>query len=96
MTTWEDYRNGFAISSTELWLGNEHVHVMTTAGKTYTLRIELTSYDGERRIAEYEDFELDSEMNNYRLHLGGYMERSDAGYKTEPKDAQSFLYAALP
>ena len=79
MTTWKDYRNGFAISSTELWLGNEHVHVMTTAGKTYSLRIELTSYDGERRIAEYEDFELDSEMNNYRLHLGGYMERSDAG-----------------
>lgn len=91
MTTWKDYRNGFAISPSEIWLGNEHVHMITTAGKTFSLRIVLTSFDGERRIAEYGDFALDSEMNKYRLHLGDYLERSDAGIYIICVDVCTFL-----
>ena len=78
-TKWIDYKNGFVISPSDLWLGSENVHRITAYGNKYILRIELTSFSGQRRIAEYDKFYLDSEDENYRIKFGSYLERSDAG-----------------
>ena len=76
---WVQYRRGFGNVSEEHWLGNRHVHAMTTAHGKQLLRIELTSYSGGTRYAEYTDFALDSEAELYTLRIGVYRDRSDAG-----------------
>ena len=40
------------------------------------LRVELTSERGETRLAEYETFEVASEDQDYKLHIGGYIENT--------------------
>ena len=79
MKTWDEYRHGFGDVSNEFWLGNDNIHAITSSGGRFLLRIELISHDGEKRIAEYSDFSLDTAENYYKLHLGKYVSRSDAG-----------------
>ena len=77
--TWNDYRHGFGDVTSEFWLGNDNIHAITSTGGRFLLRIELTSFDGETRTAEYSDFSLDTAENDFKLHLGAYVSRSDAG-----------------
>ena len=51
--------------------GNDNVYAIT-ARKKYTLRIDLADFEGRARFAEYENFAVASEDNNYRLTLGSY------------------------
>ncbi|XP_052681392.1 angiopoietin-related protein 7-like [Crassostrea angulata] len=64
---WTDYENGFGSVTTEIWLGNQYIHELTTVGYNI-LRIELTSFAGEVTQIEY-DFSIDDKASNYRLHI---------------------------
>ena len=55
------------------------MHKLTTDGRTYSLRVELESFDGEYRFAGYNRFSIDPESDNYRLHVTGYSSLSTAG-----------------
>ena len=72
---WNDYKNGFGSTSGEFWLGNDNIHSLTTSGNQ-ELRIDLETFDGETRFAEYSGFSIDDESNNYTLRLDAYLESS--------------------
>lgn len=56
---------GFGEASGEHWLGNDFASRLT-AQQSYKLRIELSDWEGNSGFAQYEQFSLDSEAQNYR------------------------------
>ncbi|XP_049725404.1 angiopoietin-4 [Elephas maximus indicus] len=68
---WKDYKQGFGDPAGEHWLGNEVVHQLTS-GADYSLRVELQDWEGNEAYAQYENFQLGSEGQLYRLSLSGY------------------------
>ncbi|XP_072111968.1 fibrinogen gamma chain [Mobula birostris] len=80
---WIPYREGFGYlspdDSTEYWLGNEKIHLLTTqGGGPYLLEVVLKDWSNERRTAQYMDFKVGSEEDKYRLRYS-YFEGGDAG-----------------
>ncbi|XP_034057638.1 angiopoietin-2a [Gymnodraco acuticeps] len=69
--TWQEYKKGFGEPSGEFWLGNEFVSRMTTQ-QSYKLRIQLSDWEGNSEFSQYDQFSLDSEAQNYRIHLKGF------------------------
>ncbi|XP_062430723.1 fibrinogen gamma chain [Rhea pennata] len=69
---WEQYKEGFGHlspdDSTEFWLGNEKIHLITTQSTLpYTLRIELEDWSGKIGTADYASFRVGNEEDKYRL-----------------------------
>ena len=75
---WKDYKVGFGDVSSEFWMGNELIHHMT-ATHMFMLRIDLISFEHEHRFAEYADFMIENETQNYMLRLGQVTEDTTAG-----------------
>ncbi|XP_041839273.1 fibrinogen-like protein 1 [Melanotaenia boesemani] len=76
---WVEYKHGFGdlySPKGEFWLGNEPLHHLTSQGK-YDLRIDMEDFKGNRRFAEYKNFRVDDEKDQYQLHVGEYT--GDAG-----------------
>ncbi|EDO40391.1 predicted protein [Nematostella vectensis] len=69
--TWLEYRQGFGDPSGELWLGLDHIHVLTATHKN-TLRVELEDFNGTTAYAEYESFYIGPASDGYRLNIGQY------------------------
>ena len=68
---WDDYKNGFGNIAGEFWLGNEHLYEITLHGR-FDLRVDLQDFDGERRYAKYDKFEIKDEDEKFKLILGAY------------------------
>jgi len=54
--------------------GNDKLHLLTSE-RRQRLRVDLADWDGSTRYAEYDNFEVGSEAEKYRLRLrsrGGY------------------------
>lgn len=68
---WDEYKEGFGDPNYEYWLGNEKIHSLTNA-KKYALRIDLWDWEGNTAYAQYNQFTVDSEDYNYRLHVKDY------------------------
>nr|XP_061833207.1 fibrinogen-like protein 1 isoform X2 [Nerophis lumbriciformis] len=71
---WVEYKHGFGDLHSpdgEFWLGNDALHYLSSQGK-YDLRINMEDFDGKTRFAEYKNFKVDSEKDQYQLHLGDY------------------------
>ncbi|CAH1224823.1 TUBA1A [Branchiostoma lanceolatum] len=73
---WEEYKQGFGDVNGEYWLGNENIHLLTQQ-KSYTLRIDMSDWEGESRFAEYSTFRVSGESDGYRLSIHGFT--GDAG-----------------
>ncbi|XP_038593373.1 angiopoietin-2a [Micropterus salmoides] len=69
--TWQEYKKGFGESSGEFWLGNEFVSRLTIQ-QSYKLRIQLSDWEENSGFSQYDQFSLDNEAQNYRIHLKGY------------------------
>lgn len=74
---WIQYREGFGYLSpddtTEFWLGNEKIHLLTASTTMPTvLRIELVDWEGNKKYADYNMFRIGSEADKYRLTYGFY------------------------
>ncbi|XP_059422783.1 angiopoietin-2a [Carassius carassius] len=69
--TWKNYTLGFGDILGEHWLGNEIISKLTQE-KQYVLRIDLMDWEGNAAFSKYEQFSLDGEKQNYRIHLNGY------------------------
>ncbi|XP_065489302.1 fibrinogen-like protein 1 isoform X6 [Caloenas nicobarica] len=71
---WTDYEEGFGnfvLPNGEYWLGNKNLHYLTNQGN-YTLRIDLTDFEGERRFAQYARFGVAGEEHSYEMSCGEY------------------------
>ncbi|XP_028982703.1 angiopoietin-2a [Betta splendens] len=69
--TWQEYKTGFGEASGEFWLGNEFVSRLTNH-QSYKLRIQLSDWEENSGFSLYDQFSLDTEAQNYRIHLKGY------------------------
>lgn len=71
---WVEYKHGFGdlvSPEGEFWLGNDALHYLTSQGN-YDLRIDMEDFEGNQRYAEYHNFKVDHEKDQYQLHLGEY------------------------
>ncbi|XP_071361834.1 fibrinogen-like protein 1 isoform X2 [Trachinotus anak] len=71
---WVEYKHGFGdlfSPDGEFWLGNDPLHHLTSQG-TYDLRIDMEDFEGNQRYAEYKNFKVDDEKDQYQLHVGEY------------------------
>jgi len=71
-TSWSDYAGGFGDPTTDYWIGNDNLNVLTTqqSGGVY-LRIEITSFgDGSTSFADYLGFSVGTEATGYVLTSG--------------------------
>ena len=75
---WADYKNGFGNASGEYWIGLEALHNLTTA-HNYTLRVDMEDFANDTFWAEYSDFSVGPESDNYRLSISGFNAASTAG-----------------
>ncbi|VDI73471.1 Hypothetical predicted protein [Mytilus galloprovincialis] len=73
---WKDYENGFGNIDGEYWLGNKHIHSLTSSGK-YELRIDLTDMSNTKKYAVYKKFVVGGAASKYKLTVGDYS--GDAG-----------------
>ncbi|KAJ0026868.1 hypothetical protein NQD34_017868, partial [Periophthalmus magnuspinnatus] len=69
--TWGDYRDGFGDLHSEFWLGNDHIHDLTSQGE-YLLRIDLEDWSNKHKHAIYQSFRVEDEEHQYRLHVSGF------------------------
>ena len=69
---WTDYKTGFGDVEHEFWLGNEILHRLTSQ-RNYTLRIDMEDWDNNTSSAVYNMFSISSELSNYTLNVGGYI-----------------------
>ncbi|VDI30097.1 Hypothetical predicted protein [Mytilus galloprovincialis] len=73
---WESYKSGFGNMKGEHWLGNEHLHQLTSQGK-YMLRIDMSDFENNHRHAIYSQFSVGSESAGYKLDITGYSGNAD-------------------
>ncbi|MBN3316186.1 ANGL7 protein, partial [Atractosteus spatula] len=69
--SWKEYKEGFGDLHTEFWLGNDHIHDISSQGD-YSLRIDLEDWNNKHKHALYESFSIEEEVNHYRLHVSGF------------------------
>ncbi|CAH1271112.1 PKD1L3 [Branchiostoma lanceolatum] len=69
--TFSEYEQGFGNLTEEFWLGLDTLHRMTSQ-KGYSLRVDLTDWDGSTVYAEYSSFSVGSTADKYRLSISGY------------------------
>ncbi|XP_033762066.1 ficolin-2-like [Pecten maximus] len=82
---WTEYKTGFGDLTGNFWLGNVKIYSLVKLAP-YRLRIELEAWDGTVGIAEYSDFQIGSEADNYQLYVTGFSGNiSDAMYKENGK-----------
>ncbi|KAI8747662.1 BgiBFREP17.3 [Biomphalaria glabrata] len=68
---WKEYRDGFGdYNIGEFYLGNENIFKLTSTGQ-YDLRIDL-EYNNKSYFAQYEDFKVLNETDNFQLQIGKY------------------------
>ncbi|XP_046691582.1 angiopoietin-related protein 7 isoform X2 [Silurus meridionalis] len=68
---WKEYKDGFGDLRTEYWLGNRHIHDLSTQGD-YVLRVDMEDWSGKRKHALYQNFRIEDEAAQYRLHISGF------------------------
>ncbi|CAG2233571.1 Ryncolin-1,Tenascin-N,Fibrinogen C domain-containing protein 1,Angiopoietin-related protein 7,Fibrinogen C domain-containing protein 1-B,Fibroleukin,Fibrinogen-like protein 1,Ficolin-1,Angiopoietin-4,Tenascin-R,Ryncolin-2,Techylectin-5B,Fibrinogen C domain-containing protein 1-A,Fibrinogen-like protein A,Ryncolin-3,Ficolin-2,Fibrinogen alpha chain,Tenascin,Angiopoietin-related protein 2,Techylectin-5A,Ryncolin-4 [Mytilus edulis] len=68
---WTECENGFGDVHADHWLGNKHIHRLTSSGK-YELRIDLVDEDCDKRFAKYNIFVVGDAASQYKLTIGGY------------------------
>ena len=69
---WTDYKYGFGNMSGEFWLGLKNIKRLTKDNYK-ELSVDLEDFDGEKRYAKYETFEVKpGGIAKYKLTVEGY------------------------
>jgi len=69
--TWSEYKLGFGALEGEFWLGNDNIHLLTSASPM-ELMIEMETFGGHYFYAQYSSFYVHNEGAKYRLDISGY------------------------
>ncbi|GFN90021.1 fibrinogen-related protein 3.1 [Plakobranchus ocellatus] len=67
---WKEYKEGFGSLGGDFWLGNDHIHTLTSSG-AFELRIDLR-YNGNSAFAHYDTFSLGDESSKYHMNVRYY------------------------
>ncbi|KAF2897280.1 hypothetical protein ILUMI_08896 [Ignelater luminosus] len=68
---WHNYKIGFGQLNSDFWFGNDFIHKLSYE-QNLILRIELEDFDENTAWAEYNQFKVGPESENYRLTIGEY------------------------
>ena len=71
---WADYKKGFGDPAGNYWLGLDNIHAITNTFANVMLRIEASTFDGERALLIFVGFKVDNEENLYKLTSGQVVE----------------------
>ncbi|KAM5152481.1 fibrinogen-like protein 1-like protein [Mantella aurantiaca] len=74
--SWTAYEFGFGDITSDHYLGNKYIHLLTTQ-KWNKVRFLLVDADNKTRHADYDSFSVTAAADQYRLRLGTY--EGDAG-----------------
>ncbi|XP_069842889.1 ficolin-2-like [Dendropsophus ebraccatus] len=85
---WSSYQQGFGSQLGEFWLGNDHLHRLTSTG-SYQLRFDFEDFEGNRTFATYSDFKVGGESEQYVLRYGSFI-GGTAGDSLETQKNQAF------
>ncbi|CAH1801108.1 unnamed protein product [Owenia fusiformis] len=66
---WTEYKNGFGNVSTEHWLGNDLIHLITESAN-YDIKFDLMTPDNVWHHATYSNFSILDEAADYELSIG--------------------------
>lgn len=61
---------GFGDLSGEYYLGNENIHHLTYDGSPQVLRVEALGWNNKLYFANYDNFSVSDESDEYALHIG--------------------------
>ncbi|XP_055600470.1 microfibril-associated glycoprotein 4-like [Uranotaenia lowii] len=67
---WKAYQEGFGDLEGEFWLGLEKIHQLTSS-KQHELHVVLEDFEGNSKVATYDDFRLADEAERYKLKSVG-------------------------
>lgn len=67
---WIDYVNGFGNLNGEFWLGLDHLHEITST-RIQKLLIVLEDFDGHEKRAEYTEFAISGEKEQFGINILG-------------------------
>ncbi|XP_013913918.1 PREDICTED: ficolin-1-like, partial [Thamnophis sirtalis] len=62
---------GFGSELREFWLGNDHLHLLTSLGEN-ELRVDLMDFLNKHSFAKYGSFQVAAESDQYRLTVGNF------------------------
>ena len=68
---WDTYKTGFGDLTAEFWLGN-NITSLLTQHKKFNLHIYLEDFEGNHGYAQYSDFQLGDEKQEYTLNYRSY------------------------
>lgn len=74
---WNDYKVGFGNLAGSYWWGTERLYNVTANRTNLVLRIDMMDWDNKTAYAEYDNFQIGSEAEQFKLTVGGY--RGNAG-----------------
>ncbi|XP_061166600.1 uncharacterized protein LOC133175501 [Saccostrea echinata] len=74
---WNDYKEGFGNLGASYWWGTERLYNVTHNRTNLVLRIDMMDWDNNTAYAEYDNFSIGSESEQFKLTVGGY--RGTAG-----------------
>ncbi|XP_078485094.1 ficolin-1-like [Ciona intestinalis] len=70
---WLDYKTGFGNKLASFWIGLENIRALTKNGDN-ELRIDITTCNNTKIVAEYSNFMVGPESDRYRLNISGFRE----------------------
>nr|XP_034320073.1 uncharacterized threonine-rich GPI-anchored glycoprotein PJ4664.02-like isoform X2 [Crassostrea gigas] len=79
---WDDYKNGFGEPDGEYWIGNDHLHQLTSWGNS-DFYVRLEKFTGGWAYAKYNNFTVADESDGYRMRLKVGSYRGNAGDSIE-------------
>jgi len=74
-----------------LRIGNDNLHLLTSSGRQ-ELRIDMADWNGNTRYAVYNNFNVGSEQEKYKLYSIGKYSGNAGQYGTKTYDNRVFCY----
>uniref|UniRef100_UPI000EF4C0BB ficolin-2-like n=1 Tax=Ciona intestinalis TaxID=7719 RepID=UPI000EF4C0BB len=71
---WFDYKTGFGNKIGSFWIGLENIRALTKNGDQ-KLRIDITTCNKTKIVAEYSNFTVGPESERYKLYVCGYQHK---------------------
>ena len=84
--SWADYVKGFGDLNGEFWLGLNKVNRLTK--NSTNLRVDLEDFEGNKKYATYNSFQVGNAVTKYTLHVSGY--GGNAGDSLSNHDGMKF------